>query len=165
MTHSILRTLARGRTALAGGAVACALMAFPDMRGVRADADRVEIGFTVRFEGVGAEGADDIWRGPVGGNAPGEITIRVEYRGEAMRVSDPVWPVGVIAFVAADDPMKSFAAEAEGTLDWSTGAMRVVGRVSDGWMKGALFEGSLRIDPRQLDGAGTLRLDLVVAGR
>lgn len=124
-----------------------------------------EVRHTVRFEGVGAEGIDNIWVGTMGGATPGEITLRVEYRGAPMDVAQPVWPVRVMTFVAADDPAQSFLAETEGTLDWKTGAMRLHGSVTQGSMKGAAVEQTITIDRAQLDGGGSLRIDLTTASR
>src|SRR3712207_4645606 len=40
----------------------------------------VEMGYTVRFDGVGAEGVDRIWRGAMVGAPRAEITLRVAHR-------------------------------------------------------------------------------------
>ena len=176
MERSILTSVVRTRPALARGVVAGVLIALPvtlaaAVLGMRAHpappagaaaapGRRAELRYAVQFEGVGAEGIDNIWRGPLGGATRGEITLRVEYRGAPADVARPVWPVRVMAFVAADDPTKSFLAETDGTLDWDTGAMQLIGRVSEGWMKGARVEQTLRLDRTRFDGAGALRLDL-----
>ncbi len=96
-----------------------------------------EMKHDVRFEGVGAEGIDNVWRGSVGGAEPGEITLRIEYRGAPIDVSQPVWPVRAMTFVAANDPSHSFLAETEGTLDWNTGKLDLTGSITEGSMKGA----------------------------
>jgi hypothetical protein len=176
MSRSILQSMARIRPALARGVVTCALVALPvGAAAITAQArtagatsairNQAALRYAVRFEGVGAEGVDDIWRGRLGGGTSGEITLRVEYRGAPMGVAEPKWPVRVMAFVAADDPSKSFLAESDGTLDWTAGAMQLEGRVSAGWMKGASVEQTLRLDRAQLDGAGSLRLEVVTASR
>ena len=175
MKRSVLMSMARLRPELARGFVRCALMALPftataapvasPPMGTATRGGASELDYTVQFEGVGAEGVDNIWRGPTGGATNGEITLRVEYRGAPKDVARPVWPVRVMAFVAADDPTRSFLAETDGTLDWKTGVMQLTGRVSEGWMQGAGVAQSLRLDRTQLDGAGTLRLDLATASR
>jgi len=119
----------------------------------------------LRFEGVGAEGIDNIWRGAMGGAEPGEITLRVEYRGAPMDVSRPLWPVRVMTFVAADDPAHSFLAETEGTLNWNTGKLELNGSVTEGSMKGAAVAQTVHFDRSQLDGSGSIRIDLVTASR
>jgi hypothetical protein len=124
-----------------------------------------EMRHNVRFEGVGAEGIDNIWRGAVGGADPGEITLRIEYRGAPMDVSQPRWPVRAMTFVAANDPAHSFLAESEGTLDWSTGKLELNGSVTEGSMKGAAVAQTVHFDRNQLDGSGSIRIDLVTASR
>jgi hypothetical protein len=128
-------------------------------------AERVELRYTARFAGVGAEGVDNIWVGPLGGPTSGEITLRVEHRGAEADRARPVWPVRVIAFVAADDASASFAADLDGTLDWTTGTMQVSGVVSEGWKAGTPVEQTFRFDPVHLDGEGSLRVGLVTAAQ
>lgn len=124
-----------------------------------------ELRHDVRFEGVGAEGIDDIWRGSMGGTEPGEITLRVEYRGAPTEVSRPVWPVRAMTFAAADDQAHSFVAETEGTLDWNTGTLELNGAVTEGSMKGAAVAQTVHFDRKQLNGSGTIRIELVTATR
>jgi hypothetical protein len=175
MKRLILNPIARLRPELTRGVVACALIALPvtptativgaQPAVVSASGSRAELRYTVRFEGVGAEGVDDVWRGPLAGATPGEVTLRVEYRGAPADVARPVWPVRVMAFVAADDPTKSFLAETDGTLDWRTGAMQLTGRVSEGWMNGASVQQTLTLDRKRLGGEGVIRLGVVTASR
>ena len=124
-----------------------------------------ELRHNVRFEGVGAEGIDDIWRGPMQGAAPGEVTLRVEYRGAPMEASQPVWPVRAMTFVAADDPSQSFVAETEGTLNWKTGNLELNGSVTEGSKKGAAVTQAVHFDRDQLNGTGSIRIQLVTAAR
>lgn len=124
-----------------------------------------ELRHNLRFEGVGAEGIDDIWRGAMQGAAPGEITLRVEYRGAPMEVSQPVWPVRAMTFVAADDQARSFVAESEGTLDWRTGNLELNGSVTEGSRKGAAVAQTVHFDRDQLNGSGSIRIELVTATR
>jgi hypothetical protein len=174
MTTPQLDTTAGRATRLSRSLVALALAALPiaSLAGMvraqhsgsaAAPAKRAQLEFGVSFQGVGAEGTDDIWRGPLRGSTAGEITIRVEYRGRPIDAAQPVWPVRVFAFVAHDDPSRSFLAEEEGTLDWTTGTLELSGRVTEGWMKDALVEQTVRLDRSQFDGAGVLRLELSTA--
>jgi hypothetical protein len=176
MKRSILHSVARIRPEIARGVMACALVALPGTpvvtdTGARAASSSVasareaELGYTVRFAGVGAEGIDHIWRGPLGADSPGEITLRVEYRGIPSDAARPVWPVRVMAFVSTDDLARSFLAESDGTLNWTSGVMQLSGRVSEGWMKGASVRQTLRLDRNQFGGTGALRLDLATANR
>jgi hypothetical protein len=120
--------------------------------------ERLELGFSLHFEGVGAEGIDDIWRGQLAGPTGGEVMIRLELLAPASESARPSWPVHAIVFVAADDAARSFVAELDGTIDWRSGAMRLSGVVTDGWMAGSPIGETAQIDPAQLDGAGTLRI-------
>ena len=130
-----------------------------------APADWIEMGYTLYFDGVGAEGIDNIWSGKMIGEPRGEITVRVTHRGAEADRAKAFWPVTAIVFVAADDPTKSFAADLEGTLDWRSGQMRLSGAISEGWMKGAIISQRVDLDPRQYDGAGSLTVGLVTAKR
>ena len=120
--------------------------------------DRLELGFSLDFEGVGAEGIDNIWRGQLAGPLRGEVMIRLELRAPASESARPVWPVHALIFVAADDAARSFVAELDGTMDWRSGAMCMSGVVTDGWMAGSPIGETGHIDPAQLDGHGTLRI-------
>ena len=120
--------------------------------------ERLELEFLLDFEGVGAEGIDDIWRGQLAGPVGGEVIIRLELLAPASESARPSWPVHAIVFVAADDAARSFVAELDGTIDWKSGAMRLSGVVTDGWMAGSPIAETARINPAQLDGDGTLRI-------
>ena len=127
--------------------------------------ERLELGFFLDFEGVGAEGTDDIWRGQLAGPVGGEVIIRLQLLAPASESARPSWPVHAIVFVAADDAARSFVAELDGTIDWKSGAMRLSGVVTDGWMAGSPIAETARINPAQLDGDGTLRIGAMgVAG-
>ena len=127
--------------------------------------EQIEMHYTLHFDGVGAEGVDNIWTGPIVGAPRGEITVRVAHRGPEAGRAKALWPVTAIVFVAADDPRESFAAELQGTLDWTSGQMRLSGGITEGWMKGAAVWQNVELDPRQFDGAGTLTVGLVTAKR
>jgi len=121
----------------------------------------VELGFSLQFEGVGAEGIDDIWRGKLAGPVAGEVMIRLEVLAPASEPARPRWPVHAIVFVAADDAARSFVAELDGTIDWRSGEMRLSGVVTGGWMAGSPIGDTAQIDPARLDGDGTLRIGIL----
>lgn len=169
MSRSIPQSLARIRLELTRGVVTCALAALPishpagvlqaQRRSTVAASARTDLRYAIHFEGVGAEGVDDIWRGRIEGPASGEIMLLVEYRGRPVDAAGPVWPVRVMAFVTADNPAQSFLAQMSGTIDWRSGDVQLRGQVSDGWMKGATVEQAFRLDGREFDGKGTLKLE------
>lgn len=174
MQRRMVQPMTRSWPKLARGLAACALFALPftpmapDAAARAAAAPSIEqpqLAYTVDFDGVGGEAIDDVWRGPLGGATRGEITLRVEYRGGPMDVARPAWPVRVLTFVAADDPTRSLLAETSGTLDWESGIMQLAGRVSEGWMKGARVEQTLRLDRTRFDGVGSMRVALAIANR
>ena len=91
--------------------------------------------------------------------------IRLALLAPVSESARPSWPVHAIVFVAADDAARSFVAELDGTIDWKSGAMRLSGVVTDGWMAGSPIAETARINPAQLDGDGTLRIGAMgVAG-
>jgi hypothetical protein len=120
--------------------------------------ERLELGFSLHFDGVGAEGIDDIWRGQLAGPTGGEVMIRLALLAPVSESARPSWPVHAIVFVAADDAARSFVAELDGTIDWRSGAMRLSGVVTDGWMAGSPIGETAQINPAELDGDGTLRI-------
>ena len=176
MTRLMVQSMTRTWPKVARDLATCALFALPftpmapdaRARPTNAPASSVEqpqLAYTVDFDGVGAEGIDDVWRGPLVGATPGEITLRVEYRGRPIDVARPTWPVRVLTFVAADDPTRSLLAETSGTLDWDSGIMQLAGLVTEGWMKGARVEQTLRLDGTRFDGVGSMRVALAIAHR
>jgi hypothetical protein len=153
-----------------GGAATAAFGLAPD-RGAAATAGRptegavTELAYTLRFDGVGAEGVDNVWTGALREPARGEVRLLVEYRGADTRQAAPVWPVRAILFVAADDASRSFAADLEGTLNLTTGRLQLTGVVSEGWRRGDPVEQTALLDRSDFDGAGTARVGAVVAAR
>jgi hypothetical protein len=123
--------------------------------------------FQVRYTGLGAEGVDMVWRGEVQGEAPGQVTIRMEYAGPAAGRRAAVWPVNVWLFFSADDLRTSFAAELSGRMHWGTGEMRVTGLVSDGVRVDTPIEQRMQVDQPGLEGRVTVRFypRLAVGGR
>ncbi|MFL5394868.1 MAG: hypothetical protein ACJ79G_18720, partial [Myxococcales bacterium] len=91
----------------------------------------------------------------------GEVMIRLEVLAPASEPAGGIWPVHAIVFVAADDAARSFVAELDGTVDWKSGAMRLSGVVTGGWMAGSPIGETAQIDPAQLDGHGTLRIGIL----
>jgi hypothetical protein len=110
------------------------------------------IAFPVRYDGLGAEGVDLVWRGVVRGPVPAQVTIRVEYAGPPEDHGMPVWPVNAWLFFATDSLRGSFAAELSGSLDWRAGQMRVTGLVSDGARRGWPVEQRMRVRRPELSG-------------
>jgi hypothetical protein len=174
----MLRYILPRRRATTAAMAACAAVALAtiawrpierlEARGVAGTstrAERIEMGYTLRFDGVGAEGVDNIWTGKLVGAPNGEITIRVEHLGPEADRAKAKWPVRAIVFVAADDPRQSFAADMQGTLDWEVGSMELSGGISEGRMKGAAVWQKVQLDPKQFDGAGTLTIGLLTAKR
>jgi hypothetical protein len=90
------------------------------------------LAFAVSYAGVGPKGADLVWRGLVGGEARGQVIVRMEYAGRPADRQKPIWPVNAWLFFSADDSPGSFTAELSGSMNWRTGEMRVTGLVSDG---------------------------------
>jgi hypothetical protein len=115
------------------------------------------LAFEVEYGGIGAEGVDQIWRGTVDGDTPGIVTIRMEYAGPPADRAMPVWPVNAWVFFSADDLVSSFAAELSGSMDWTSGDLRVTGLVSDGRRREAPVEQQIRLHRPGLGGTAVLR--------
>jgi len=104
------------------------------------DRSRAKSEYFAEFTGVGREGRDMVWRGAVAGVAAGEMTVRLAHVGRDVDTAKPTWPVEGIIFVSGEDPRHSFAAEVGGTIDWRTKRVKLAGKVSVGYMKGARIE-------------------------
>jgi hypothetical protein len=91
-----------------------------------------------RFAGVGAEGRDMIWRGPVAGDWGSELTVRLAHVAVDGAARRGPQPVEGILFVAADPerPERALASEVAGTMDLRTGRVVVSGTVSVGSQEG-----------------------------
>lgn len=122
----------------------------------RAKLNESSMRFSAKFDGVGAEGIDDIWTGSLAGTTKGEVTIRLEHMGSEMDRAKALWPVHALVFVAADDTSKSLITDASGSLDWRTGTLSLKGTVTDGYRKGSTIEETVTIDARTLAGNGSL---------
>ena len=115
------------------------------------------LAFDVEYGGIGAEGIDQIWRGNVEGELPGVVTIRVAYAGAPADRKMPVWPVNAWLFFSADDLVSSFVAELSGSMDWTSGDLRVTGLVSDGRRRDAPVEQHIRLLRPGLGGTAIVR--------
>jgi hypothetical protein len=115
------------------------------------------LAFDVEYAGIGAEGVDQIWRGTVDGPVPGIVTIRVEYAGAPADRRMPVWPVNAWLLFSADDLRSSFAAELSGSLNWTSGELRVTGLVSDGIRRDSPVEQRVRLLRPGFAGTATVR--------
>jgi len=115
------------------------------------------IAFDVRYDGVGAEGVDLVWRGFVSGPVAGQATLRMEYAGGPADRRLAIWPVNAWLFFSADDLRSSFAAELSGSMNWKTGEMRVTGLVSDGVRLDSAIEQRMRLSQPGLAGTVTVR--------
>jgi hypothetical protein len=94
-----------------------------------------------------------VWKGTVAGDIRGDLTTRLI----TLDDSEPVWRVTFDWIV--DAGRKSFTARLSGTLDTTTGAVAMKGRVVEGYLRGAkvrergrlvdqatsAFEGTIRI--------------------
>jgi hypothetical protein len=117
------------------------------------------LGFEVCYAGIGAEGADLIWRGRSEGPVPGQVIIRMEYAGAPADRGMPIWPVSVLLLFSADDYHSSFAAELSGSMNWRSGAMRVAGLVTEGARAGSSLEHRMDLVLPDYGGAATVRFD------
>jgi hypothetical protein len=114
------------------------------------------LGFEVEYAGIGADGADLLWRGRVEGETPALVTIRMEYAGGEGERRMPVWPVNVRLLYSADDAHCSFAAELSGSMNWRTGDLRASGIVSDGARRNFPLEQRLLLHRPGLAGSATV---------
>ncbi|HZJ09002.1 MAG TPA: hypothetical protein VFD39_04855 [Trueperaceae bacterium] len=76
---------------------------------------------------------DGVWMGTVSGDVTGQLVTTLM----ASDQSQPVWKIVFYWIVLADDPSQSFIARMTGTLDTTTGAVTMAGRVIDGYQAGA----------------------------
>src|SRR5712692_7127123 len=119
------------------------------------------LAFHGEFTGVAPDHQGSVWEGAVAGEGTVRARLTVEFRQVEgpTEAASPVWHVTTRWSV--DDPAgaHSFQAELEGMNDWQSGAIRLGGLITDGWMQGAWMQAEgrfVRGDP-----TGTL---LVVPG-
>jgi hypothetical protein len=110
------------------------------------------IGFTTHYDGRGAEGIDDIWRGTLDAPDRGAITIRIEHPS-----SSPIAGiVRALVFVSSDDVARSFGAEVTGSIT-ETGTASLSGTVDVGAAPGAAIDLTMRVDDQRFGHHGTIR--------
>ena len=99
-----------------------------------------------------------VWLGTVSGDVTGKLVTTML----VVDQSQPVWQVEFYWIVVADDPDKSFVARLTGTLDSTTGAVAMTGRVGEGYQIGASVreEGQLQ-DAETSRFTGTIRIVVV----
>ena len=92
-----------------------------------------------------------VWKGSVAGDIEGGLTTRMI----GFDDSEPVWKVTFDWIV--DAGRKSFTARLSGTLDTTTGAVAMRGRVVEGYLRGAkVRERGQLVDPETSAFEGTI---------
>ncbi len=134
----IRRAPARASCLVAALGVAIVLSAAP--RGAAAQRGELQprrLTFKDKFAGVSADGISSVWEGSIDGAARGRIRVELHQVEGPTEAASPVWHV--VSHWSVDDPSgaRSFEAELEGMVDWRTGATRLSGVITQGWMKGA----------------------------
>lgn len=114
------------------------------------------VDFAVHFDGIGAEGVDDLWRGSLGKPDGGMITIRVEHLSGYPHQPMTAGPIHAEVFVSHDDLGQSFGADVTGTID-SAGLMHMTGTIDVGPDAGTPVAVVAILDPNRLDGHGLIR--------
>jgi hypothetical protein len=95
-----------------------------------------KLDFTARYDGRGAEGIDDIWRGTLDTPDAGVVVIRVERRSTSA-------PVHALVFVSHDSLARSFGADVTGRqTDDST--VQLKGHIDVGRASGTAVEVTMR---------------------
>lgn len=92
--------------------------------------------FATEFSGVDSAG-HCVWTGRVTGDVVGNGTLALQQVEDPIEAANPVWHVRAHWSVTAQRPSRSFAADLEGMVDWKTGANRLSGVITVGWMHGA----------------------------
>jgi len=119
--------------------------------------------FAAEFSGVAGDRAPGVWTGVVAGEPGGTLTLSLASLGSAAAGAEAVWPVRTRWVVAHGDSTRSFVAELDGVVDWTSRRMRASGTIVEGWRRGAPVSAEGSMD--DLDATGTLRVYPVVAGR
>jgi len=120
--------------------------------------------FSVAFDGIGAEGIDDLWRGSLKNPGTGMITIRVEHLAPESHQPMTAGPIRAEVFVSQDDVTKSFGADVAGSID-SDGVLHLTGTVDVGPAAGTPVDVTAQLDPRRLNGHGLIRFLSMTARR
>ncbi len=96
-----------------------------------------QLTFRSEFAGVSADGQNSVWEGSVHGAGRGRLRVELRQVEGPSEAASPVWHVVTRWSVGAPLGARSFTAELEGMVDWRTGATRLSGVITDGWLKGA----------------------------
>lgn len=132
--------------------------------GIVAILTAIVIGLAAAFSVAGAQTnltfdktsvGDGVWLGTVSGDVTGKLVTTML----VVDQSQPIWHVEFYWIVVADDPDQSFVARLTGTLDSTTGAVAMRGRVGEGYLIGATVreEGQLQ-DAETSRFTGTIRI-------
>lgn len=113
-----------------------------------------ELAFSTELAGVDRSG-NSVWEGRVAGGARGVVRIALRQVESPSQAANPVWHVRSRWSVEAPAG-RSFVAELEGMVDWKTGASRLSGAITRGWMRGAWVEEESRFV--EGEPTGTLRI-------
>ena len=122
------------------------------------------VAFTLHFDGIGAEGVDDLWRGSLGKPDAGMVTIRVEHLANTPHQPLTAGPIHAEVFVSTEDLARSFGADVTGSID-STGLLHMTGTVDVGPAAGTPVTVEAQLDPRRFDGHGIIRFLSMTARR
>lgn len=95
----------------------------------------VQLPFEATFAGV--SDARSVWEGRFRGETGGRLRLMLHQVESPLEAANPVWHAQAHWTVDAESVGRSFTAELEGMVDWKTGATRLGGVVTSGWMKGA----------------------------
>ena len=122
------------------------------------------VAFSLHFDGLGAEGVDDLWRGSLGNPDGGMITIRVEHLASPLHNPLTSGPIHAEVFVSHDDLTRSFGADVTGSID-STGFVHMSGLIDVGPAAGTPVTVEAQLDPHRFDGHGIIRFLSMTAHR
>ena len=122
------------------------------------------IAFTMHFDGIGAEGVDDLWRGALGTPDSGMITIRVEHLTGQAHQPLTSGPIHAEVFVSNEDLAKSFGADVTGSID-KEGFLHMSGLVDIGPAAGTPVTVEAQLDPKRFGGHGIIRFLSMTARR
>ncbi|HYT69762.1 MAG TPA: hypothetical protein VEK78_00175 [Gemmatimonadales bacterium] len=121
----------------------------------------VRLPFAATFDGVSNAGS--AWAGQVRGQPGGRVRVTLHQVESPLEAARPVWHVQARWTVETGSAMGSFTGDLEGMVDWKTGATRLGGVVTSGWMKGAWVQQTGRFVNGDL--SGILEITPSVAGR
>jgi hypothetical protein len=125
-----------------------ALVGAPLLGFDRAPAAPARLTFTGHYDGRGAEGIDEIWRGALDAPEAGVIVVRLDRRLPS--------EVRGFVFVSHDNVARSFGADLAGGVDGS-GAVHLIGVIDVGAAAGSTIDVAMRLDGQRLPCRGTIR--------